>query len=276
MVWNDLRPECVELLDSLISAPYVEEKTSSPVKRSNLVLVTDYGILWNILVYICEQKIAFRNSHETFPCVMTRFRKPAVTIMGFNSGKFVSVGANSMYGSLWVFQKLRLELENFRAEYYPQLPSRNLTFGCPKNANMVFTVHLPDGPFDLARFYAQVSGTRYVPDRFPGANLPICVDGRTIATAVFFEKGAINIMGVKKMEDAHLATNILANALRPYKMTERVPTTDITAQRQKEKDDACNESIHSKPKDYVMPVLEFTTTQDMYKTLSALSGPIVI
>jgi len=233
-----MHPLFRELIDSYQNEDYVPDPDIT-ITQHNLVLVVNYGKVAPLIAKYCQFYVECRRSMETFPCLMKRFRYPGVTLMGFPSGQHVYVGGYNYPSTLFVALRHRVELEEFRRAHCPEVPAADLVFGSPHKANLVFTIELPEAPFDLARASAEVPGIKYEPKSFPGANTTLLGDnGQPLATVVFFEGGLANLMGCKAREDARKAVHILRALLRPYTCAPRENRENIVGQREREKQEA--------------------------------------
>lgn len=231
-------------LDSFRGIDFVEPVV--PYSQSNLVLVSDFGVLYdptapnteNLLEKFCLHHKECCYTREVFPSAMWKYRNPPDTIMGFTSGIFVSVGSKHLYETLFLFQVLRIQIEEFRREYYPDFPPSRLTFGHPKEENLVFTASIPNAPFDLAEMAATLQRVRYKPNKFPGANIKIRLSNGVSVMAVGFASGKANFMGVRQESWIPEVLDIFTTMMQPFRTVERGPTDDITAQRIRELEEA--------------------------------------
>ena len=255
-----MNPLLLEVLDGYEGDEFEPPSGDLHVTQHNLVLVINYGKIGEILSRFCQHNVECRRSMETFPCLMKRFRYPAITMMAFEGGMTVFVGGYNFPSTLFVALVQRIELEEFRAKLCPEIPKESLLFGSPHKANLVFTVEIPGGPFDLAEVFARVPGVKYTPGKFPGANTVLQGDnGYPLATVVFFEGGLANLMGCKSLEDAQQAVRILYAIISEFKCEPRQQREDIVKQRERERDEAC-ERVHSEMKNEtenaVMPTVD--------------------
>lgn len=252
----------LQALDEFASEP-APELSGIQITQQNLVLVVYFGKTAEIQNSYVEHHPECRSSKETFPSLTLRFGRPKVTMMQFPSGQTVFVGGPNFPSTLFVALVYRIRLEIFRHQTMPQIPRTSLVFGHPNKANLVFTARIPGGPFDLAKFYANVPGVRYNPRKFPGANLTICSSsGAMLGTAVFFEGGLLNFMGCKSPVDARMAINFLAEQLMPYACATRGLTDKIVETREQEREEAVREAtqrrLHAPAQNYaqIMQTME--------------------
>ena len=210
-----------------------------PMTQENLVLVLNYGAIEPLLLGFCQRNPECRLAMATFPCLMKRFRYPAVTSMAFPGGAVVWVGGKNFPTTLYTALLHYIALQEYRREFQPSYPADKLVFGSPQQANLVFKVELPPGPYNLAEFKARVTGVKYNPEKFPGARLVIYDEyDYPLTTTVSFEYGTANFMGCKSPIDARKAMKILYEKLSPFVCKPRLDSIDIVHQRKKELEEA--------------------------------------
>jgi TATA-box binding protein (TBP) (component of TFIID and TFIIIB) len=256
-----MHPLLQEVVDGYEGDEFEPPSGDLHVTQHNLVLVINYGKIGPLLSRFCQHNVECRRSMETFPCLMKRFRYPAITMMAFEGGMTVFVGGYNFPSTLFVALVQRIELEEFRARLCPEIPRESLIFGSPHKANLVFTVEIPGGPFNLAEVFARVPGVKYTPGKFPGANMVLLGDnGYPLATVVFFEGGLANLMGCKSLEDAQQGVAILYEIISEFKCAPRQQREEIVKQRERERDEACarvHNELRNETENAIMPTVEF-------------------
>lgn len=213
-----------------------ERTKGTKLFQHNLVLVVNFGMIMHVLTYLAKLNIRCSRKTGTFPQVQESSINPRLTEMTFLSGHEVLVGPQWFYSALFAAQNKRLRLEKTRRRYFPHIKQESMVFGKPVNANLVFTAHLPGRFYDIAKFAANTTGVEYEPIDFPGANLTILdANDKPIGKVMAFEGGYINIMGCRSLAQAMYALDVFVKLITPFACEPLVPTSNIVADREKEK-----------------------------------------
>lgn len=194
------------------------------------------------------------------------------TILIFNTGKLVCVGASTINCGFYALQYARQMIlkQNMPAEFH----SGNVS-------NLVFSSEVGYW-IDLAEFSADYQQhCLYEPKKFCGctytANLENGKDGCKVV--LFEQMGRYNIMGIKSEDEAVLIARHLESVLPAYHTTPRTNRKQIPAQRELEK----QESLAKRQKmqdTYVGGILSYTEyADDVERALAiadALSGELLL
>lgn len=230
------------LLEELVDEYHGEEREVSndfPIAQENLVMTLNFGAIEPLLVGYCQRNPECRLAMATFPCLMKRSRYPAVTSMAFPGGAVVWVGGKNFPTTLHTALLHYIDLQEYRKQFQPDYPFDKLVFGSPQQANLVFKVEFPEGPYNLADYNARITGVKYEPDQFPGASLVINDEfGSPLATTVAFEFGIVNFMGCKSLLDVRKAIPILYKKLSQFVCVPRECNDNVVPQRVKEREEA--------------------------------------
>jgi len=243
-------PRLSELAKSYKCETLREQTEKIKLVQHNLVLVVNYGNIVHVLQHLAKVSPKFSRTTGTFPRVQLSSNNPKVTVMIFFSGSAVFVGGKELTPTLYVALRTRLWLEKTRKEFLPRIKKESLVFGKPFNANLVFTAHLPDSFYDLAKFAANTERVNYEPEVFPGANLKIrSADGKPLCQVMVFERGYVNVMGSQSLNHAYYAIDTFYNLIAPYACEPKAPTDDIVSMRESERQIALSEVANAIKKD---------------------------
>lgn len=243
-------PRLLELAKSYKCEPLREQTEKIKLVQHNLVLVVNYGNIVHVLQHLAKVNPNFSRTTGTFPRVQLSSNNPKVTVMIFFSGSAVFVGGKELTPTLYVALTTRLWLEQTRKRFLPNIKKESLVFGKPFNANLVFTAHLPDSFYDLAKFAANTERVNYEPEVFPGANLKIrSADGKPLCQVMVFERGYVNVMGCQSLNHAYYAIDVFYNLIAPFACAPKAPTDNIVFERESERQVALSEVANAIKKD---------------------------